>query len=141
LSELSDDQIKEENKFLQGLPRVNIAAFLMPPIWGPAHGIWATILFYPVWLFADNMFYTAFTARTTVSIIFAILTFIVLFGLTLAFSIVSQPFAAHRAEDKGISRQDYLKRQRFWAVGCGVLALVMIAFATYYNLVIRSTVG
>ncbi len=36
------------------LPRFNLAAFLMPPIWGPAHGQWVGALFLPIWLFADS---------------------------------------------------------------------------------------
>ena len=40
--------------YLEGTPWLNIGALLMPPIWGPAKGIWVTILWYPLWVFADN---------------------------------------------------------------------------------------
>ena len=112
---LTDEQIREENKFLEGLPRFNVAAFLLPPIWGPAHGIWATILFYPIWLFADNAFYAAYEHPSVLSIGLAIIVFASLLAGTVAFAIVGQPLAAHGA--------------------------VMIALATYYNLVIRPTLG
>ena len=57
MTELTDEQIAREERFLEGIPRLNIGALFLPPIWGPAHGMWATILFYPIWLFADNTFY------------------------------------------------------------------------------------
>ena len=60
MTELTDEQIAREEKFLEGIPRLNIGALFLPPIWGPAHGMWAAILFYPIWLFADNMFYAAY---------------------------------------------------------------------------------
>ena len=54
--ELTDEEIAREEKFLKGVPRVNIGALFLPPIWGPAHGMWAAILFYPIWLFAITPF-------------------------------------------------------------------------------------
>lgn len=138
---LTDKEIAREKQFLKGLPRVNIAALFLPPIWGPAHGLWITILFYPAWLFADNTFYEAWVQRTPLAIVIAILVFAILLGVTVAFSIVAQPYAAHRSAARGMSREDYLRRQRIWAVVSVIVGLVMIALATYYNLVIRPTVG
>ena len=53
MAELTDQQIAREEKFLEGIPRLNVGALFLPPIWGPAHGMWAALLFYPIWLFAD----------------------------------------------------------------------------------------
>ena len=133
--ELTDEEIAREEKFLEGVPRVNIGALFLPPIWGPAHGMWAAILFYPIWLFADNTFYAAFATPSTLSIVFAVIVFVLLTAATVAFSIVSQPFAAHRAAEHGISRE------RIWAVVSVIVGCVMIAAATYYNLVIRPGLG
>ncbi len=141
MEELTDEQIASEKRFLKGLPRFNIAAFLMPPIWGPAHGIWVTILYYPIWLFVDNLFYATYENPQPLSIIASITAGLILLGITIAFAIVSQPFAAHRAQDRGIGRKQYLRRQRYWAIGCALAAVIMIVLATYYNLVIRPTVG
>ena len=138
---LSDEQIKAEEQFMKGLPRFNVAAFLLPPIWGPAHGFWATIVFYPLWLFADNMFYAAYANPSVLSVALALVVLVALVAATAAFAVVSQPLAAHRAEDSGIVRQAYLRRQRKWAVGCAVGGAVMLVLATYYNLVIRPTLG
>ena len=57
---------------------------------------------------------------------------------SVVFSIVSQPFAAHRAEAKGVSREQYLKRERIWAVVCVIVLIIALAWATYYNLEIRT---
>lgn len=138
---LTDEQIARERKFLEGIPRVNIGALLLPPIWGPAHGLWVTILFYPIWLFADNMFYVAFTQRTPLSIGLAVLVLAILLAITVAFSLVAQPYAAHRADARGVGKEAYLKRQRAWAAASVIVGLAMIAAATYYNLVIRPTMG
>lgn len=141
MAELTDEQIAEEDKFLEGLPRMNWGAFFMPGIWGPAHGFWVCILFYPLWLFIDNMLYTAYADPTPLSIGIAVLCGILLAALTVAFAIVSQPFAAHRAENKGMSREQYLKRERIWSVVSLVLAIAALAWATYYNLNVRGTVA
>ena len=141
MAELTDEQIAEEDRFLEGLPRMNWGAFFMPGIWGPAHGFWVCILFYPLWLFIDNMLYTAYSDPTPLSIGMAILCSILLAALTVAFAIVSQPFAAHRAEDKGMTREQYLKRERIWTVVSIVLAIAALAWATYYNLNVRGTVA
>ena len=103
--------------------------------------MWAAILFYPIWLFADNTFYAAFATPNALSIVFAVIVFVLLTAATVAFSIVSQPFAAHRAAERGVSREKYLSRQRIWAVVSVIVGCVMIVAATYYNLVIRPGLG
>ncbi|MEG0322660.1 MAG: viscotoxin-A3 [Raoultibacter sp.] len=141
MDELTDEQIAQEEKFLEGIPRINIGALFLPPIWGPAHGIWATILWYPIWLFADNMFYAAFTERTVLSIIVAIVVFVSLTAATVAFSLVGQPLAAHRAAARGVEKETYLKRERIWAIVCVIIGCIMIAAAAYYNIVVRPTLA
>lgn len=136
---MTDAQIKQEEQFMKGLPRFNVGAFLMPPIWGPVHGFWITILYYPAWLVADNLFYEAYMNPGVLSAVVAILTAAVLLAITVVFAIVSQPIAAHRAEEKGISREAYLKRQRVWVVVSALIAAAMLGLATYYNLEIRPT--
>lgn len=137
MAELTDEQIAQENEFLKGLPRFNIGAFLLPPIWGPAHGFWVTILYYPAWLFIDNLLYATYESPTPLAIGAAITAVLGYIAITVAFSIVSQPIAAHKAEDRGIARPEYLRRQRFWAIGCAIGAAAMLALATVYNLTIR----
>lgn len=126
---------------MKGLPFLNIGALFLPPIWGAAHGMWATILWYPLWLVADNVMYGAYANPTPLSIALAALVFVGLTAATVAFARVAQPFAAHRAIDSGKTKEQYLKTERAWAVGCVIAGVILIAFATYYNLVIRPTAG
>ena len=91
--------------------------------------------------FRDNTFYAAFATPSTLSIVFAVIVFVLLTAATVAFSVVSQPFAAHRAAKHGVSREKYLSRERIWAVVSVIVGCVMIAAATYYNLVIRPGLG
>lgn len=123
------------------LPRFNWGAFLLPPIWGPAHGIWATILYYPAWLVADNVLYAAYEQPTPLSISLAVVVAVVLAAVTIAFAVLAQPYAARRAERLGVSRGTYLRRQRWWALGCAIGAAAMLGLATYYNLMLRPAVG
>ena len=130
MAELTDEQIKAEEKFMKGIPRFNVGAFIMPAIWGPAHGIWAAITFY-----------AAFSQRTALSIAIAAIVFVVMVGITVAFALIGQPIAAHRAASRGKTKEEYLASQRVWTVVCLVIGLIAIAAATYYNLVIRPTMG
>ncbi len=134
---LTDEQVRREEAFMKGLPRVNVGALLMPAIWGPAHGFWVTILFYPAWLVADNVFYAAYEDPTPLSIIIAALTFVILLGVTVAFAIVAQPLAAHRAEARGVTRAEYLKRQKVWIIVSAIIAVAFLGVATWYNLAWR----
>ena len=136
---LTDEQIAAENEFLKGLPRINWGAFLMPAIWGPAHGIWIAIIFYPLWLIADNVFYLAWVEPSPIAIVIAISVFAIMFGITLGFAIVSQPFAAHRAENMGVSRETYLRRERWWILISAIIGIAFIVLATVYNITIRPT--
>ncbi len=138
---LTDEEMLREDAFLKGLPRFNVAAFFLPPIWGFGHGMWATILFYPVWLFADDTFYSAYENPTTLSIILALIVLVSLTVATVIFAITSQPLAAHRAEDRGVDRATYLRRERGWAIGCVIGGVALLVAATVYNLTIRPTLG
>lgn len=138
---LTDEQIKQEQEFLKGIPRINIGALLVPPVWGPAHGMWATVLFYPLWLFVDNAIYAAYTEGTILSIIIAVLLGVSIVVGTMVFSLLSQPFAAHRAAEKGIEKERYLRNERIWAIVGLALAIVVVAWASYFNIAIRPTLG
>lgn len=141
MPELTDERILAEERFMDGIPRWNIGALFLPPIWGPAHGLWVTILFYPLWLFADNMFYAAYSERTPLAITLAIVVGIVLVAVTLLFARLGQPYAAHRAFARGVAKITFVHRERLWAVVSVIVGLAMIAFATWYNVGIRPGLG
>ncbi len=132
---------RKREEITDGLLPINIGALLMPPIWGPAHGIWITILYYPVWLLADNLFYGVYQSPTPLSVSLSVIAFVVLAGVTILFARASQGYACQRALSQGKTKEEYRKRQRVWAIAMGVLAFAMIAWATYYNLFLRATMG
>lgn len=141
MARLTDEQIAQEEAFMRGVPRFNVGAFFMPGIWGPAHGLWVSILFYPLWLLADNVFFAAFSQRTVLACVLAGAVFVFMTGLTLAFSLLGQPYAWHRAAARGVSKERYLAGQRIWAVACVALGLLAVGVATYYNLIVRVQMG
>lgn len=134
-------EVSVEELDLKGLPPLNLGALFMPPIWGPAHGIWITILYYPVWLLADNLFYGVYVNPTLLTVVLAVVAALILAAVTIVFARASQVYALRRDLQNGKTKEQYRKRQIAWAIGMGVIALVMIIAATYYNLVIRPTLG
>ncbi len=121
---------------------MNWGALFMPPIWGPAHGIWLTILYYPVWLLADNLFYSAYSNPSPLSTILSVLTVLILAAATIVFARAGQEHACRRAlVDLGKTKQWYRDRQKIWAIAMALVAVVFLIAATYYNLVIRPTLG
>ena len=135
---LTDEEVRNEQELLEGVPFFNIGALLLPPIWGPAHGTWLTVLWYPVWIFADDMFYSAWKYPSAFTIVLAVLTFVILLGATLLFARLMQPHALHRAiEEKGKTKEQYLRQERIWAIVSVFVGAALIAGATYYNLNIR----
>ncbi len=126
---------------LEGLPPLNLGALFMPPIWGPAHGIWITILYYPAWLLIDNLFYGVYENPQPLTITLAVIAGLILAGVTIVFARASQVYALRRDLSRGKTKEQYRKRQAIWAVTMGILAAVMLGAATCYNLVIRPTIG
>ena len=148
MSKTANDSTPEQSKevsieeiSLEGLPPVNLGAMLMPPIWGPAHGIWITILYYPAWLLIDNLLYGAYMNPSPLTVILAIIAALILAGVTIIFARASQVYALRRDLSRGKTKGQYKKRQVIWSITMGVLAAVMLGAATYYNLVIRPTLG
>lgn len=135
------EEVPIEEVDLSGLPPLNFGALFMPPIWGPAHGIWITILYYPAWLLIDNLLYGAYENPSPLTITLGIIAAAILAGVTIVFARASQVYALRRDLSRGKTKEQYRKRQIIWAITMGILAAVMIAAATYYNLVIRPTMG
>lgn len=131
------DNPENLQELMRGVPRFNIGAFLLPPIWGPAHGLWITILYYPAWLFMDNILYETYVNPTPIMVVLAIAATLVLLAVTIAFAILSQPYALKRALSHGKTKEQYLSNQRKWAIGCVIGAVLMLSWASYYNLFMR----
>lgn len=133
-------QISQE-EIMEGLPPINIAALFMPPIWGAANGFWLAIVYYPVWLLADNLFYGAYSDPQPLTVGLSIVAAVILALVTIVFARAGQGYACQRALMNGKTKEEYLKSQKKWAVAMVILAIIMLAAATYYNLVIRPTLG
>ena len=69
--------------------------------------------------------------------ILAVLTILITAAIMLGYARISSPRAAHRAAEQGKTLEAYLKSERIWAVAMIILALIMLVFATWYNLTIR----
>lgn len=123
---------------LAQLPKLSIGALFMPPIWGPAHGIWATIFFYPLWIFADSCFMAAYK-QGGIAILFAVLVGLGTALVTVWFAVTSQKPAYLRVADR-VSIEVYLRRERIWAIVSIAIALILLFAATYFNLFLYDAV-
>lgn len=131
---VDEERERMKRELMDGVPRLNIGALFLPPIWGPAHGLWVAIVFYPLWLVADTCFVNAVAERTPLAVTLGLIVLAGLTAVTFAFATISQKYALMRALSLGVSKETYCKRQRIWAFASVAVGLVMIAAATYYNL-------
>lgn len=122
------------DKPIYHIPRFNWGAFLMPPIWGAGHGQVFAVVVYPMWLMVDNLLWAALHGRASMA----------LAVLALAGTLAFMFFYARTANYVGYMRvlaskspDEYCAAERRWAVACAVIAVFMVAFATWYNLTVR----
>lgn len=132
-----EQEARLAEEYLEGTPRLNIGALLVPPIWGPAKGIWATILWYPLWVFADNCMYAWWSQGTVLATVVGIATLVLMVGVTIIFSYYSRMYAAVRAVRQGKTKEEFHRTERNWAIAGAILAVLLLAFATFYNLYVR----
>lgn len=127
-----------EDDVVPQLPRFNLAAFLIPPVWGPAHGLWAGAIFLPMWLFADSILRSA--GRGAAGIIGGV----VVVGVTLAmmwwFARRANGLAWRRVCDR-VSIGEYARRERVWAMVSVPVAVLLLGMALYFDLVVLPARG
>jgi len=118
------------------LPRFNLAAFLVPPVWGPAHRQWAGAIFLPMWLFMDSVIASA-RGRGTAVIAGA--------ALVVVATLAAQAWFAKRANGlawrevaETTSVDAFARRQRIWAAVSIPLFLLLMGWGVYYRLVLAS---
>ena len=131
----------EFGDFLEGLPYVNWGALFMPPIWGPVHGAWITILYYPALLLMDNLIYGFYTNPHPLTGVLSALAVLILIVITIMFARAAQGSAYQQALMKGKTKEQYVHTQKIWAVAMFIVLVVALAAASYYNIVVRPTVG
>ena len=138
---LTVQDYSREDAFLADLPFLNWGALFMAPIWGFAHGDWPAILFYPLWIFCDNLLYTAWASPSVMSVLMAVLAVAIMAVLMVGYARVSSPRSAHRAAERGKTLEEYLRTEKRWAIGMALIAIVMLIVATWYNLCVRPGLG
>jgi hypothetical protein len=119
------------------LPRFNIGAFVLPPIWGPAHDQWVGAIFLPIWLFMDSILATA-NAGGIPTQIGAPLVVTVTLALQAFFAKRANGLAYRRVCDK-MSVAEYVRRERWWAIACVPVAAILVAWAVWFDFVVRPT--
>jgi hypothetical protein len=121
------------------LPRFNVAAFVLPIIWGPANGQWVGAVFLPIWLFMDNIIQTANRGGLPTQIAAPIVV-----TLTLVF----QAYFAKRANgvafrrvcDK-VSVEEFKRHQRIWAFAAVPAAALLLGWAVWFEIAIAPTLA
>lgn len=123
-----------EDDPLPHMPRVNLGALFMPALWGPVHGQWYMILYYPLWLVLDNIIYASVHGVGNIPLT------VIACALTAAFTIY---YAIH-ANTWGYVRvasektpEEYLHKERIWAVVFILMAVAFLVLATWYNIARR----
>jgi hypothetical protein len=121
------------------LPRFNLAAFLIPPVWGPAHGQWVGAIFLPIWLFMDSIIASAGRGGVATEIAAAVVVLCTLaFG---AFFAKRGNGLAFRRVIGRVSVGEYVRRERLWAIASVPAAALLLGWALWYRLVFAATIG
>ncbi len=121
---------------LPRLPRMNWGALFMPALWGPAHGQWYMILFYPIWLMLDNLIYGA--VQGTFSAFLPTVCCVAAAAFTVYYALRANSHGYVRVAAKKTPEQ-YVSTERKWTVLLVLTGVAFLAFATWYNLMVRPT--
>lgn len=116
------------------IPAFNWGAFLMPPLWGAGHGQVFAVVLYPIWLLVDNLLWPALRGGGSMLLAAAAL------AGTLAFMFFygrTANYVGYMRVVTTMSPEEYVWRERRWTIAMAIVAACMMAFATWYNLVIR----
>jgi hypothetical protein len=125
--------VLDDSEPVPSLPRFNVAAFLIPPVWGPAHGQWAGAVFLPIWLFLDSIIASASAGPVAAAV--ATVAIFATLGFQAIFARRANGMAYRRVwEDTSIDR--FLRVQRIWAYAAVPAVLLMIGWAVWFRLVI-----
>lgn len=125
----------DEGEPVPQLARYNLAALLIPPIWGPAHGQWAGVVFLPIWLFADSI-----VASASAGPIAAAVAVIVVLA-TAAFQVVFARRAngmAYRRIWESTTIEQFARVQRRWSYFAVPMGALMLGWAVWYRLVLAA---
>lgn len=116
------------------LPRFNLAAFLIPMIWGPANGLWAGAIFLPLWLFTDSIVRSS-AQMGVAGRVAAAGAVVMTLAMAAWFGKRANGLAWRRVCGR-VGVADFAARQRLWAVFSVPIAAVLVGMALYFNIVI-----
>jgi len=126
-----------EGEPVPSLPRFNWAAFLLPFVWGPAHGMLAGLFFLPIWIFVDGIVRSAAGGAPLARVGAAAVVI-----ATLAF----QYFFARRANGVAFRRvmgrvdlDEFVRRQRVWTAVAIPAAIALVAWAVWFDTTVAPT--
>lgn len=123
-----------EGEPVPALPRFSVGAFLMPPVWGPAHGLWAGVIFLPLWVFADGAVASALERgglATAGAVAIVTLTIV-----AQAWFAKRGPGLAWRRVCDRVSVAAFARSERWWAIAMVPVALLVFGWAAYYRFVV-----
>lgn len=127
--------VLDDDQAVPSLPRFNLAAFLIPPIWGPGHGVWIGAIFLPIWLFADSVIVSAARFGGRGQWIGA--------AIVLSATVAFEYFFARRANGVAFRRvmhkttaEEFVRRQRKWALVAIPVAIMLLGWGLYFDLVL-----
>lgn len=124
----------DQDEPLPRLPKLNLGALFMPALWGPAHGQWYMILFYPMWLMLDNLIYGA--VHGTFPAVVAIVSSLAVAFFTVYYALRANSYGYPRVAQEKTPEQ-YVATERKWTVLFVAIGVAFIVFASWYNIAIR----
>lgn len=130
-------QLRNDRELPQ-VPSFNWGAFFMPMIWGPAHGLWAGAVLFPVWLFADSIIMSAYKnggALVVAAVVVVALTLLFMFWFARTASIPAYLRMGHK-----MTIPQFNARQRVWGIVGAVFFITLLALATYFNVYLYDAV-
>lgn len=121
------------------LPRFNLAAFLIPFIWGPAHEQWVGAAFLPIWLFLDTIVGTASKGGVpgTVAAVFVV---VATFGFQ-AFFAKRANGVSYRQVIAHTSVAEFARKERIWAIASIPAAALLIGWIVWFHVVVAPTIS
>lgn len=115
---------------LPRFPKFNWGAFLIPPIWGVAHGLWAGVFFLPLWAFVDSAIRSTVGRAIWMQVV-AWGTLVVTLAFQYEFGRTANRLAWRRASQR-MTLDTYVRRQRLWAIGGAVVIIALAVWILIY---------
>ena len=127
------------------LPQFNWGAALMPPVWGPIHGVYLLVIFLPVIVFANRSLQNLFELLGDASIFMQAFVILVTLGIVSATAYSMFFFgkrgwgiawrSAEISKTPGVTEealQQFFKRERLWTALSAILFVGFVILATLF---------